>query len=235
MEEFKKGLTLFSSEGELKDVENARLGVGRSLPSLGIKTEKGIVLATITKQSESELLEEDIVGSAYKIGDKVGMVSSGRVADAQGIAEDMRDMAVEDIERYGRVEDVRTICKGVAEEVRDATQRIVERPYGVSLIVGGIDGHGVPSLYRIEVDGKISQWSAVAMGQNEDEIMEYLKDSYESDMSIKKSVLVSYEALGLGVDGDIELENFSAVKMTDEGLESVKQSEIQNIQGDQNE
>lgn len=231
MDDFEKAMTLFSSEGEIKDVEHARIGVRRSLPSAGVKTGNGLVLGTVTKSSSSPLLEEDVVGSAYMIGNNVGMVSSGRVADAQEIVEEMRDTAMEDIEKYGRVEDVNVICNSVAERVREATQRVMQRPYGVSMIVGGINGDGSHSLYRIDVDGRVTSWSAVSVGQKEDEIMNYLEENYDEDLSRDEILDLTVNSLDHGVE-DAKDEDFSIVEFRENGLENIPEDQINEIRGD---
>lgn len=235
MEDFEKAVTLFSSEGELRQVENAKIGVKRSLPSVGITTNDAVILGTLTKQSRSSLLEQDLVGSAYKIGERVGMVSSGRVADAQGIAEDMRDIAVDEIDKYGRIQDVRMICKEVAKEVREATQRVTERPYGVSVLVGGIDGDGQTSLYRIEVDGKITEWSAVSMGRNEDRSMELLKQNYEDEIGVDGATTLATNSLKEGAEQEMDVEDISLLRITENEMSRVAQSDVAEILGDQNE
>lgn len=64
------------------------------------------------------------------------------------------------------------------------------RPFGVSLIVAGIDGLLGPQLYLLDTDGTVNAWNAVCVGRKSDELMESLADIF-NDSSEENKVGIS--------------------------------------------
>lgn len=213
-DEYKRGMAVFSGDDYVEQIRKAEQSVKNSLPSLGISHDDGVILMTGTNENKSELMRQDDLSNAFMIGDRVGMISSGRVADAQTLAEDMRDVAVEEIDKYGRVEDINILVREIAENVRNTTQEITYRPYGVSVIVGGLDGRNNSELYKIALDGAVTSWSAVAIGGGCDSIMEELENEYENLQDIEDCAKLGIELMTKYTE--IDVESVSAVEITDE-------------------
>ena len=49
------------------------------------------------------------------------------------------------------------------------------RPYGVALLIGGVDENG-PQLYQTDPSGTYTQWQADAIGSGHETSMTYLKE-----------------------------------------------------------
>lgn len=226
-EEEKKGMTVFSKDEYIEQVRKAEHAVGNALPSMGIAHEDGVVLMTGTRVGDSPLMREDNLSSAFMISDNLGMVTSGRVADAQTLADDMRDAAVDEIDTYGRVEDINILVKDIAEEVRNTTQEVVYRPYGVSVLVGGLNGRNESELYRVALDGALTSWSAVAIGNGSEEIMNILESRYDNLDSLESCTELSVQCMV--EETNLDAESISAVEITEEdGYRTVTENELQN-------
>lgn len=230
--EYERGVMVFSDDAEMEEIQRIEKSIRRSLPSIGIACENGVVLASATRSSEYPLMEKDNLSSVFDIGEYAGMVSAGRLADAQSLADTMRDRALEDISEYGQLEDVNVLVKEVAEDVRETRQEIPYRPYGVQMIVGGVNGGGGSELYKVDLDGVVTSWSAVAVGSGADKIMEELEDRYEESVSVD-------EATGIAVDlllehSDTGLEGFSVATVTAEnGLERLEENQLSQHEANQ--
>ena len=192
---YERGVLVFSDDSEMEEIQRIEKSIRRSLPALGISCDQGVVLASATRSSQSSLMEKDNLSSVFNLGERAGMVSAGRVADAQSLAEGMRDKALEDISKYGELEDVNVLVKEVAEDVRETRQEIPYRPYGVQMIVGGVNGGGKPELYKVDLDGVVTSWSAVAVGSQTDEIMTELESEYERSNDIEECTQIAVNKL----------------------------------------
>ena len=64
------------------------------------------------------------------------------------------------------------------------------RPFGVSLIVAGIDRLLGPQLYLLDTDGTVNAWNAVCVGRKSDDVMEGMIDLFTSS-SEEKGVGIS--------------------------------------------
>ena len=89
---YDRGITIFSPDGRLYQVEYAREAVKRGSPSIGIRTSDGIVLAADT--STRQLLQErSSVEKIHKADGHIGIASAGHVADARQLIDFARQMA----------------------------------------------------------------------------------------------------------------------------------------------
>jgi len=63
------------------------------------------------------------------------------------------------------------------------------RPFGVSLMVAGMNGKK-PELYTSDITGNYFSYHANAIGENDDKINEKLREKYKSDLTIKKGAKI---------------------------------------------
>lgn len=234
---YERGVLVFSDDAEMEEMQRIEKSIRRSLPALGISCDEGVVLASATKSSQSSLMKKDNLSSVFNLGERAGMVSAGRVADAQSLAESMRDKALEDISKYGELEDVNVLVKEVAEDVRETRQEIPCRPYGVQMIVGGVNGGGVPELYKVDLDGVVTSWSAVAVGSQSDNIMDELEERYDQSRDIEECTQMAVNVLV--EHSDIDSKGLSVATITEDSdlhrLGTDKINEYMLNEGDEHE
>jgi proteasome alpha subunit len=96
---YDRGITIFSPDGRLYQVEYAREAVKRGTPSVGVRTEEGVILA-VDKRSRSDLMEADSIEKLHKVADHVGIASAGHVADARRLIDFARRRAQLEELRY---------------------------------------------------------------------------------------------------------------------------------------
>lgn len=220
----KKEYLVFSEDPDIEEEMEVEKTVRNSLPAIGMVCNEKIILASATESYRSELMKKDNLSSVFNVGERAGMVSAGRLADAQSLAEDMRDAAMEDIELYGQLEDVNMLVEEVAEDVRETRQEIPYRSYGVSMIVGGINGDGSTDLYRLGLDGVITSWSAVAIGSNSESIIEELEKEYQNVENLESGLSLSIRLL---VENSIvEKEDLSVATVSKSGIKRLTEERI---------
>jgi proteasome alpha subunit len=199
---YDRGITIFSPDGRLYQVEYAREAVKRGTASVGVRTEDGVVLAA-EKRPHSSLMEAESVEKLHKADDHVGIASAGHVADARQLIDVARRQAQVNRLRFGEPIGVETLTKGITDHIQQYTQTGGARPFGVALIVGGVED-GEPRLYETDPSGTPYEWKALAVGANRDDIEEFLEDEYEAGMDLDGGIDLALEALSQGDDEELE-------------------------------
>ena len=190
---YDRGITIFSPDGRLYQVEYAREAVKRGTASIGIRTNDGVVIA-VDKRIRSPLMERDSVEKIHKADDHVGIASAGHVADARQLIDFARRRAQVNELRYGEPIAVETLTKEVTDYIQQYTQVGGARPFGVALIIAGI-ADGEPRLYEPDPSGTPYEWKALAVGADRGDIREYLEEHYDEGMDIDGGVRLALEAL----------------------------------------
>jgi proteasome alpha subunit len=190
---YDRGITIFSPDGRLYQVEYAREAVKRGTASVGVRTEGGIVLAA-DKRSRSPLMEAESIEKLHKVDDHIGVASAGHVADARQLIDFARRDAQVNQLRYEEPIGVETLTKDVTDHIQQYTQVGGARPFGVALIIGGVE-NGTPRLFETDPSGTPYEWQALAIGANRGEIEDYLEEHYEEAMALDDGVELALAAL----------------------------------------
>ena len=199
---YDRGITIFSPDGRLYQVEYAREAVKRGTASIGVRTEDGVVIV-VDKRIRSPLMERDSVEKIHKADDHVGIASAGHVADARQLIDFARQRAQVNQLRYGEPIAVETLTKEVTDYIQQYTQVGGARPFGVALIIAGI-ADGEPRLYETDPSGTPYEWQALAIGADRGDLRQYLEDNYRESLDLDGGVGLALEALASVKDGGLE-------------------------------
>jgi proteasome alpha subunit len=190
---YDRGITIFSPDGRLYQVEYAREAVKRGTASVGVRTPDGVALA-VDKRIRSPLMEVSSVEKIHKADDHVGIASAGHVADARQLIDFARRQAQVNQLRYGEPVGIETLTKDVTDHIQQYTQVGGARPFGVALIIGGVED-GQPRLYETDPSGTPYEWKALAVGADRGEIEDYLEEEYTEGMDLDGGVGLALRAL----------------------------------------
>jgi proteasome alpha subunit len=199
---YDRGITIFSPDGRLYQVEYAREAVKRGTASIGVRTPEGVVLV-VDKQTRSPLLEGSSVEKLHKVDDHVGAASAGHVADARQLIDFARQQSQVERVRYDEPIGVRTLTKEVTDHIQQYTQVGGARPFGVALLIAGVED-GEPRLFETDPSGTSNEWKAVAIGSNRGDIQDFLETEYESGLSVDGGIDLALRALNEGRDGALQ-------------------------------
>ena len=199
-------ITMFSPDGRLLQVEYAKKTVKQGSTTIGIATDKGVVFIA-DKRILNTLIVPDSVEKVFEVDEHIGATASGIVSDARVLVERAQMKAQQARVTYDSPIDVISIVKDLASLMQLTTQTGAYRPFGVSIIVGGIDTQG-PSVYVVDPTGIFFQYRAVAIGEGDSEAEDVLKKGYKQDMSIEDAV-----SLGLKALKEIRKEEFDIEKI----------------------
>ena len=224
---YDRGITIFSPDGRLYQVEYAREAVKRGTASIGIRTDDGVVLA-VDKRIRSPLMERTSVEKIHKADDHIGIASAGHVADARQLIDFARRQAQVNQLRYGEPIGVETLTKAVTDHIQQYTQVGGARPFGVALIIGGIED-GEPRLYETDPSGTPYEWQALAVGADRSDIEDYLEDHYSDDLDLDEGVGLALRALASVTDGGLTPEGIgvATVSVGDDGFGQLPDDEIE--------
>jgi proteasome alpha subunit len=201
---YDRGITIFSPDGRLYQVEYAREAVKRGTASIGVRTPEGVVLA-VDKRIRSPLMERDSVEKIHKADDHIGIASAGHVADARQLIDFARRQAQVNELRYGEPVGVETLTKEVTDYIQQYTQVGGARPFGVALIIAGI-ADGEPKLYETDPSGTPYEWKALAVGADRGDIREYLEENYTDEMTLDEGIELALASLASVNDDELRPE-----------------------------
>ncbi|RBI64338.1 proteasome endopeptidase complex, archaeal, alpha subunit [halophilic archaeon] len=224
---YDRGITIFSPDGRLYQVEYAREAVKRGTPCIGVRTNDGVVL-TVDKYIRSQLMERESIEKLHKVDDHIGIASAGHVADARQLIDFARQQAQINRLRYGEPVGVETLTKQVTDHMQQYTQVGGARPFGAALLIGGIDD-GEPRLYETDPSGTPNEWKANAIGADRSDIQDYLEENYTDDLDLDGGITLSLEALAQSKDEELDPEGFSVatIDVETERYERIETDELE--------
>lgn len=221
-QQYDRGITTFSPDGRLFQVEYAKEAVKKGATALGLTYDNGVVLSATRSNNQLKVRNPEKV---FKIDDHLGLVTSGLVADGRTIVDETRNEAQKYLMTYDEEIPTSVLAKFVADRCQQFTQYGGVRPYGVSTISGGVKD-GNPKVYQTDPSGTLNQWNAVSIGKGGSDTREFLEEEWSEDISEEKAVELAVEALREGEE-DIDVENIElAVVDIDEGYQRVEPEEL---------
>ncbi len=181
---YDRAITMFSPDGRLLQVEYAKKTVKQGSTAIGIICKDGVLFVT-DKRIVDKLIVAEAVEKIFQIDDNIGATASGILSDARVLIERAQLAAQQHRITYDTTIDVSTIVKDICSLKQICTQSGGLRPFGVSIIVGGIDPDGKPALFETDPTGIYFQYYASVMGEYETEVEEILLKKYKPDILIE--------------------------------------------------
>jgi proteasome alpha subunit len=220
---YDRTIVVFSPEGRLLQVEYARQAVKRGSTSLGIRTKDSVVIATTKIAAPLAVLQSYKV---FEVDNHIGIVSSGLLADARDLAEMARIKAQINKITYGESISVSSLTRYICDRKHVVTQYAGVRPYGVGLLIGGIDEKGT-RLYETDPSGTMIEWNAHAIGRGAEKATKVLEKSYSEDMSTEDGIGLILKALRTGEKEEAESVEVAVIDKS--GFRALSQAEIKKL------
>jgi proteasome alpha subunit len=189
---YDRTITVFSPDGRLLQVEYARQMVKNGITSVGIKLNDGIILATV--KPSMTLVVQDSYKKISEVDNHVAIVSAGSLADARNLVEMARVKSQINRITYGEPISVASLTKYICNRKHLVTQYAGVRPYGVGLLIGGVDESG-SKLFETEPAGTMIEWKAQAIGRGADKAKKVLTKGYKESMDVKEGAKLALNAL----------------------------------------
>lgn len=205
---YDRAITMFSPDGRLLQVEYAKKTVRQGSTAIGIVCKDGVVLVA-DKRIVEKLVIAKSVEKIWKIDDHMGVTAAGIVSDARVLIERAQLKAQQHRVTYDTPMDTLSVVKDVCSLKQICTQSGGLRPFGVSLLVAGVDTEG-PRLFETDPTGIYFEYKATAIGEAELEIDELLVKEYKEEMTTEEALKFAIGALVKVLDKKFNAERIDA-------------------------
>jgi len=212
--EYDGAITIFSPEGRIYQVEYALELVKRGSPIVGVKSEEGVVLAVLEPQL-SKLAAPTNSKKIFRIDDHVGVAIAGLSPDARVLIKQARLYCQSNKMTYDEPADVEDLASGVGDLLQRYTQNAGVRPFGVSLLFGGVDDHRV-SLLATDPSGSYRGYRATAVGRNSEKAVSVLQQEYRKEITLDEAIALSVQALKEASENDLSADGMNIAVVTKE-------------------
>ncbi len=202
---YDRAITVFSPDGRLFQVEYAKEAVKRGATAIGVAAKDGVCLVAF-KSIHSRLVVPDSLKKIFNVDSHVSITASGLIADARRLVEIARMDAQRHKLTYSEPASVETIARSVCDLMQIYTQYGGIRPFGVSLLIGGVSD-GMPSLYEAEPSGAMTAYKADSIGSGKKEVDELLDKHYRETMTVDEAIHLCVSALKKTQDQKLQPEN----------------------------
>jgi len=189
--------TMYSPDGRIYQVEYAIETVKRGAIAIGLQTKDGIVIAV--EEKSRDLQVEDITQKIFQVDDHIGIAAAGYIPDARVLVDSARFFSQSNKLTYDESVEIETVAKHLADQSHQFTQYSGVRPFGVALIIAGVDRKGT-RVFVTDPSGTYVPYAAVAIGGNSDEVTDFLEKNYKEGMSIDDAASLAISAINLKSD-----------------------------------
>ncbi len=218
--------TMYSPDGRIYQVEYAIETVKRGTLALGIICSDGVIIAV--EENPRALQVADVTQKIFQVDYHIGVAAAGYIPDARVQVDNARFFSQSSKLTYDEPVEVETVAKHLADQCHQFTQYSGVRPYGVALIIAGVDQKG-GSIYVTDPSGTYVSYAAVAIGAGSEEVTDFLEKNYKPEMSLEDGAALATAAINLKSekkDGVKHLK-MSWVKKDKKIFEKVSESEIE--------
>ena len=223
---YDRSATMFSPEGLLLQVDYAEKAVRKGTASIGIKCSDGVVIIA-DKGKKDSLIVLESADKIYEVDEHIMASVAGILSDGRILINYIRVTAQQHRVTYDSSIDVESIIKEISDIQQQYTQHPGVRPFGVALIVAGINSKE-SKLYTSDITGNYFEYNAVAIGENDDRIKEELRKKYRKDMTIEEGIKISLKIFKDILKDKFDVARFSVgvIKNEDPKLKKLTQEEV---------
>jgi len=190
---YDRAITVFSPDGRLFQVEYALETVYRGATIIGVSCPEGVVLGAEEKV-ESHLQDPNFSQKIYEVDEHLGTVVVGLSSDARILVDQARIYAQSNRLMYDEPIDIEIVAKRIGDIKQLYTQHAGVRPFGVSIIFGGVDKSGC-KLFTTDPSGSYRAYRAVAVGIGRETVEKILKEEYRDGLTLEEAIKLAVRSL----------------------------------------
>ena len=223
---YDRGITVFSPDGRLFQVEYAREAVKKGTTTIGLKFKSGVILI-VDKRVPSRLVEPRSIEKIYSIDSHIGCATSGLVADARILVDQARKDAQVHKITYGENISVEGLVKKICDFKQNYTQYGGVRPFGTALLMAGVDELST-HLFETDPSGALIAYRADCIGAGRQVVMEMFERDFKDNMTYSDAVLLGARALKTAIDEDLTAHTIEVgVVDADRSFRKLSESELE--------
>ncbi|KAK8058366.1 hypothetical protein PG994_008814 [Apiospora phragmitis] len=214
----------FSPQGRIFQVEYAAEAVKQGSVVVGLTSKTHAVLVAIKRNAE-EL--SSYQKKLFAVDEHVGLAIAGLTSDARVLSNFMKNQCLSQRLTYDRAMPVESLVQSIGDKAQINTQQYGKRPYGVGLLIAGIDETG-PHLFEFQPSGMTQEMVACAIGARSQMARTYLEKNAEHFPACGRDELVKHGLRALKEtlvqDKELTLENTSV------GVVGIKEAGKKNLE-----
>lgn len=175
----------------------------------------------VEKRVTSSLLESSSIEKIVEIEKHVGCAMSGLTADARTMISHARTEAVNHNLNYDEPMRIESVTQSVCDlalrfgEGAEGEERIMSRPFGVALLIAGVDERG-PQLYHTEPTGTFYRYDAKAIGSGSEGAQAELQNEYHSSLTMEEAEILVLKVLKQVMEEKLDAKNAQLASVTKE-------------------
>jgi len=222
---YDRAATMFAPDGHILQVEYAEKTIRLGSASIGIVCKDCVVIVADRRQRDRLLVEES-ANRINEIDEHIMVVFAGITSDARVLIEKARVLAQQHRLTYDSAPSTEAIVRDVADVKQQFTQYGGARPFGVSMMFGGVDGK--PTLYTTDITGNYLRYKANAVGEDDEKIKKLLREKYLDGMTSREGVDLAL-SIFREIQGDaFHVDRFDIGVLSEKGIEKIKGGELDN-------
>lgn len=226
---YDRTITMFSPDGRLLQVEYAKKTVRQGSTAIGLVCSDGILLVA-DKRILDKLMIAESVEKIWKIDDHIVAAAAGIMSDARVLIDRAQLKAQQHRVTYDSPVDTLTVVRDIASLKQVCTQSGGLRPFGVSILLAGVDSQG-PRLYETDPAGLYFEFKAAVIGEAEVEVEEILNKEYKPSITIEEGLKLCISALYKVLDKNFSVDRIvvAYIKTKDQMFTKVERNQIEKV------
>ena len=217
---------MFSPDGRLLQVEYAKKAVKQGTTVMGVVCKDGVLLLA-DKRIVDALIVPSSVEKVLQVDQHIGATATGFLMDGRILIERAQLLAQQHMVTYDVPIDIQGLVKEVSNIKQSFTQFGGGRPFGVSILFGGVDEDG-PRLFMTDPTGIYFEYKATAVGESETEVKAILNKEYKESMNLDAGLKLSVRALKrvLAKDFDINKIEGAFIRTDSKKFERLRKEDL---------
>ncbi len=227
---YDRSITMFSPDGRLLQVEYAKKTVKQGSTAIGIACKDGVVFVT-DKRITSKLIVAEALEKLFRIDEHIGATAAGIISDARVLVDRVQLKAQQHSVTYDSKIDILSIVKEICDLQQICTQSAGLRPFGVSMLIGGVEEDGSIKLFLTEPYGLYFQYRAAVIGEGEEEIEPLLQKRYRPTLNIEEGIRLGLEAMRefLKTEFNFERVDVAVIRQDDKRFTQLSNDELKKV------
>ncbi|MBI5149001.1 archaeal proteasome endopeptidase complex subunit alpha [Candidatus Pacearchaeota archaeon] len=219
--------TMFSPEGHLLQVEYAEKTIRLGSASIGFVCSDGVLIVSDKRVKDTLMIKESAT-KIYEIDSHIVGTAAGILSDGRILIERAQLMAQQHRVTYDTPIDTEMVIKEIANVKQAYSQYGGARPFGVSVMVAGVNNDSASKLFVSDVTGNYAGFYATAIGENDERVKELLREKYKESMTIEQCTKLAVDIFKkiLGKNFDIDRLDVGFITKKDKKLERLSEETL---------
>lgn len=221
---YDRAATMFSPDGHLLQVEYAEKTVRLGSTSVGLVCKDGVVFIA-DRRIRDKLITPESANKIFEVDNHIAGTAAGILSDARVLIDEAQVVAQQHRVTYDSPVEPVSVIKVIADKKQMSTQYGGLRPYGVSIMVGGVS-KGKSYLYTSDVTGNFFSYRANAIGENDEQIKETLRSDFKESMSMEEGIKFALALFKKILEKNFDIERFDVAYV------SIKDASLVRLHGE---